>query len=95
MLAPLFFPSGGLFPITYADTGCIAGHALALGLPLDMWNALVALPRDNSGVRDVSRVPSSISNLSVGISNATKVVVSPELIDQQPKDDIERILREL
>ena len=46
MLAPLFFPSSGLFPLTYPDTGCLSGHTVALGLPLDMWSALIALPRE-------------------------------------------------
>jgi hypothetical protein len=95
MLAPLFFPSSGIFPITYPDTGCVSGHSIALGLPLDMWSALVALPRDQAGVRDVSRIPGSISNLSVGVANARKVVVPPLLLQQQPEDDVARVLREL
>jgi len=95
MLAPLFFPSSGLFPITYPDTGCLSGYAVALRLPLDLWSALLALPRDNSGVRDVSRVPASISNLSVGISNASKVVVPPLLLEQQPKVEVVRNLRQM
>lgn len=95
MLAPLFFPSSGLFPLTYPDTGCLSGHAVALGLPLDMWSALVSLPRDGVGVRDVSRLPGSLSNFSVGIHNARKVVVPPLLLDQQAEADVQRILHEL
>jgi hypothetical protein len=95
MLAPLFFPSSGLFPITYPDSGCASGHTVALGLPLDMWSALIALPRDQSGSRDVSRIPGSLANLSVGVANARKVVVPPLLMEQQPEADIARTLREL
>ena len=83
-LAPLFFPSSGLFPLTYPDTGCISGHAVALGLPLDLWFAVVALPKENVGVRDLSRLTRSLSNLSVGVANATKVVLPPMLAAQMP-----------
>jgi len=95
MLAPLFFPSSGIFPITYPDSGCVSGYTVALGLPLDMWSALVALPRDQGGNRDVSRIPGSMSNLSVGVANARRVVVPPLLMEQQLEEDVARILREL
>ena len=88
MLAPLFFPSSGLFPLTYPDSGCISGHTVALGLPLDLWSALIALPREDAGMRDVSRIPSSISNLSVGVANARKVVVPPMLLKQRPQAEV-------
>jgi hypothetical protein len=95
MLAPLYFPSSGLFPLTYPDSGCISGHTVALGLPLDLWSALIALPRENTGVRDASRIPSSISNLSVGVANADKVVVPPLLLEQRPRAEVTQILKEL
>jgi hypothetical protein len=95
MRAPLFFPSSGIFPITYPDSGCVSGHTVALGLPLDMWSALIALPRDQAGIRDVSRIPGSLSNLSVGVANARKVVVPALLLEQQPETEVAKILCEL
>lgn len=95
MIAPLYFPSSGLFPVTYPDSGCISGHTVALALPLDMLHAIVALPCESVGKRDISRIPASLSNLSVGIANASKVVVPPVLLQDREQDDVARILREL
>jgi hypothetical protein len=94
MFAPLFFPSSGLFPLTYPDTGCLSGHSVALGLPLNLTSAIVSLPRENAGVRDVSRLPGSLSNLSVGIDNARKVVVPPLFLAQE-EDQITKIIEGL
>lgn len=85
--APLFFPSSGTFPITYPDAGCVSGHAIALGLPLDWWCALVAIPKERPQGRDLSRLPSSIANLSIGVADATKVLLHSSL-DGVPESEI-------
>lgn len=80
MFPPLYFPSSGLSPVSYRDTGCISGNTIALALPLDVRTALLSLPRDQAGVRDLARVPGSLQNLSIGVANARKVVVPPILM---------------
>jgi hypothetical protein len=92
--APLFFPSTGIFPLTYPDTGCLSRNTVALGLPLDLWSALVSLPRDNAGVRDLSRLPASLSNLSIGVSNAREVVTPPIVLEQHSQATMARLLVE-
>lgn len=92
---PLLFPSSGLFPITYPDTGCISGNSVALGLPLSTSSALIALPRDQAGVRDVSRIPALISMLSIGVTNARKVVIPPSVLAEHDEAQLARTLVEM
>ena len=94
-IAPLYVPSSGVFPFTYRDSGCLSGHSIALGLPLEQYCALAVVPSDVRGKRDVSLIPSSISNFSVGTSNASRVVVPPGVLKAYPEDELRRLLREM
>jgi hypothetical protein len=76
-VAPLFFPSTGTFPVVVWDAGCLSGHSICLGLPLDPGCALVAAPKNKGGLLDQSKLQGSIANCSVGIDRARRVVVLP------------------
>ncbi|HEY4239973.1 MAG TPA: hypothetical protein VGM88_09170 [Kofleriaceae bacterium] len=80
MIAPLVFPSSGLFFVSYPDPGCLSGHTTAICLPLDTFIALIATPKEKHGVRDLSRIPDSIPNASIGVANAGRVVVAPQML---------------
>ncbi len=81
-LAPLFFPSTGLFPLFYRDTSCLSGLAIGFGLPLDLHCALAVMPENRRQTADRSRLPSSIANLSVGLRAATRVVIPPDALGE-------------
>jgi hypothetical protein len=95
LVAPLFVPSGGVFKITYPDEGCLSGHAVGVGLPLAPSCALVATPSDQHGKADLSRLPGSIANCSVGTSDSRRVVVFPTGIANGTNDLLRRTLHEL
>ena len=86
-VAPLFFPSSGMFPVALRDSDCRSGYSMALAMPLAVTCALVAVP-DGSGV-DTSLLPGSISNCSVGAATARKVLICPGLVrDAQLKKEL-------
>lgn len=91
-VAPLFFPSTGIFPFSFVDSGCLSGWSVGLGLPLDLMSAVVAVPRNGTGIRDISRVPASIANFSVGTSAARNVVVPPIVLEGIGEAEIARNL---
>lgn len=76
-IAPLVVPGGGIFPVLYRDAGCLSGWATAFALPLDVHCALVVLPVEASGKRDLERIPSTLASFSVGTSKSRKVVIPP------------------
>ncbi len=94
-IAPLYFPSSGVFPFVYPDSGCLSGHAIALGLPLEPHCALAVVPADKHGTRDLSRIPSSISNFSIGTSTAGRLVVPPTIFEAYAEDELRTILLDM
>lgn len=53
------------------------------------------MPKETVGKRDVSRLPGSLSNLSVGMSNAPRVVVPPVVLASHSKEWVAQNLQEL
>ena len=94
-IAPLFVPSAGLFQFTFPDTGCLSGHAMGIGLPLDQRCALVATPVEQHGRLDQSRLPGSVANCSVGTSASRRVVFSPDILSATSKENLRQVLQEL
>jgi hypothetical protein len=93
--APLCVPSSGMYRFTFPDTGCQSGHSIGVGIPIDLHCALVATPAENHGQLDLSRIPGSLANCSVGTSEARRVVIMPLLYQQQGEDSLRTILKEL
>ncbi len=93
-IAPVYVPSSGVFPLVYSDSGCLSGNSIGLGLPLEPYCALAVIPVDRHGKRDLSRIPPSISNFSIGRSTASRVVVPPSVIEAYPEDELRTILLE-
>lgn len=94
-IAPLYVPFSGTFQITFPDKGCLSGHAIGLGLPVDIHCALLVTPVQRHGAADTSRVPSSISNCSVGTSLARRVVVPPAVFDAYSEETLRTKLLDL
>src|SRR3569623_90256 len=92
--APLFVPSSGLFQFTFPDTGCISGHSIGIGLPLDLRCALVLMPADKAGRADLSLLPASIANYSIGTSQSRLVVLPPDLLGVMSEREAARVLIE-
>lgn len=92
LFAPLFFPSTGIFPIVFKDGACISGNSFGLGVPLDVHCSLVATPTDE-GTQDLSRLPSSIANYSVGPDRATRVVIAPGVQTSGSEEDLRQNLK--
>jgi len=93
-IAPLFFPGGGIFPVLFRDGGCLSGWATAFALPVALHCALLVLPLDADGRRDLDEVPSRLANFSVGTSKTRKVVIAPAAFKRNTEDQLrEQLLR--
>lgn len=93
--APLYVPSSGVFRFTFPDGGCQSGHSIGVGIPIDLHCALVATPAEFHSQLDLSRIPGSLANCSVGTSESRRVVIMPQLYQQEGEDSLRRILGEL
>jgi hypothetical protein len=92
---PLSVPSEGTFIVSVRDHGCMSGFSLGVGLPLAPRCALVAIPVENKGAIDLSLLPSSLANYSVGISPSRRVVLHPGVRQSIPEDQLRNDLKEL
>lgn len=93
--APLYVPSNGLFQVILRDRGCLSGHSIGLGLPIDVTCALIATPVERQGDIDVSQSRGMLSALSIGTSMARRVVVMPGLYEQDGEIKLRELLHEL
>jgi hypothetical protein len=87
--APLFFTENGFFMLPFP--GASLDHAAAMAMPLNEYQAVVALPRS----MDRSLVSSTLAagdglylnNCSIG-TNANRVVIHPGVIEAMKEDDL-------
>lgn len=91
-LAPLYVPSTGLFPIVYPDKGCLSGYSTAFALPMDIHCALIVVPIEHGKERDLTLIPASLSNCSIGTSTARRIVVFPALFSAYPEGELRRLI---
>ena len=94
LIAPLYFPSSGLFYFVFGDTGCLSGHSISIGLPLEQHCALVATPSEQHGKLDLTRLSDGLSNYSIGTSSAKRVVLPPGAFETLSKEELRSALRE-
>jgi hypothetical protein len=91
---PLSVPSEGTFIVQVDDPGCMSGSSLGVGMALDPRCAFVALPVEERRKLDLSLLPQSLANFSVGISPSRRVVLHPD-VRTLPEDQLRRDIHEL
>lgn len=77
--APLMVPSSGIFKFAHEDSSCLTGYSIGVGLPLDQSCALAATRRNENSLADLQPMSHRIANLSLGTSEATQVVIDPDI----------------
>lgn len=79
VIAPLYVPSSGAFPVVYTDTSCRTGHSIAIGVPLHFHYALVATPTGGASPVDSAELAQKLQAASVSRANAARVVLHPQM----------------
>jgi hypothetical protein len=93
--APLYMPSTGMFRTIVRDHGCLSGHSIGLGLPIDVTCALIATPTERHGNLEMAPTRKALSSASIGTSTARRVVLVPGLYEQDGEERLRGMLREL
>lgn len=92
-IAPIFVPSSVIFPFPFTDPGCVSGHSVGIGLPLDVQCAAVLLPADRASEADQASLGPMLSNCSIGPSESKRVVLPPNLLGAMAERDAAQILK--
>lgn len=94
-MAPLMVPSTGFFKFVHADSCCLSGYGIGVGIPLQLGCALVATRQNPNSLIDLQSMSERIANASVGTSQASKVVIDPEVCAAQTEQELAEKLRQL
>ncbi|HJL18935.1 MAG TPA: hypothetical protein RMH99_24950 [Sandaracinaceae bacterium LLY-WYZ-13_1] len=94
--APLFFPSTGLFSLMVPAPCSATTFTIALGLPVDLHCALIAVPHPVEAAEplDLSFLSAQLSNWSIGAQEARRVVLPPELLAGIREDELRDALED-
>jgi hypothetical protein len=95
MVAPIFYPSSGIFPVWHRDGGAVGGWHRGIGMPLDIHTVFVATGAQTHGEIDFSLWPASISNWSVGTSASRRVVIPPPSLTVHKKTSLQDAILEI
>ena len=92
---PLSVPSAGIFPVSFADRGCLSGWATGVGLAIHPRAALLAAPPSDGSQLDLDMARRTIASRSIGNAWSIRVVLHPDLVASTSRQELRRELQRM